>query len=999
MDVRVLGPLEVGSDTSTLPLGTPKQRTVLALLLARAGQFVSVDELIDEVWSDEPPASAGANVRMYAANLRRLFAAHAGDGQPELVRRGTGYVLRLAEQTMDATRFTQLVRQGREALAQGAAEVAVDLFGQAERVWRGRALEDVPLGWRLSAWRTSLEELRVGAVEGLAEAYLAVGRTDEAVTTLRAHLSAYPTREPAYATLMLARYRDGDLTGALDVFTDARKALAGQLGVEPGARLQQLQQAILNRDPGLLPEPGRAPRAAAPVPRELPPDLAVFTGRDAELAALRTALAARRRDRAAVAVIHGRGGVGKSSLAVRVAHEVAANFPDGQLYIDLHGSTPGLRPRTAHEVLDRCLRALGLPAGDVPADESDAAARWRTLTAGRRVLVVLDNATEPAQVLPVLPASEGCAAIVTSRRLLATLDADRYVELGGLPDRLGAQLLARVARRPVDRDGAAGELVELCEHLPLALRIAGARLAARPELTPAALARRLRDERSRLDELGVDGYAVRGCIRVGYDGLRDSTDPVDREAYRVFPILGLLPVPRLHPATVAALLGELDTERVTRALHRLVEVRLLEEAAAGGYRQHDLVRLVAGECAAGALTGPARDAAVRRALDHYLTSALAVDEVLRPGRGIHGGLDYRPDPGVPAAPVGTPAEALAWLDSELPSLLAAAEYAVDRTGGAGSAGGTGGAGSAGGTGGAGETGVALFGLRLARVLAWSLGKRADWPTELALARIAEQAARRAGDQRQRAIGATLVGRALLHLGQREPARARLTEALDGFQQAGDLRQVTAVLVDLGLLARLTADYPTALERFAEALFLCRSSPSGVAEGVVLTNLADVYIDQREWEEARGCLEESLAIRREHGDTAGETVVLPSLGYLCCQLGRLAEAVGHLDLAIERCRSIGNTVDLWYALIVRAETHLRLARYRYALADARQALASCPETGWEYERAVSLRQVAKTLLALRRAGPAAGYQERAATAFAAFPGRRNPALEILLAGPE
>jgi len=1011
VEVRVLGQLEIRSGDLLLPLGTPKQRTVLALLLARAGQYVSVDELVDEVWSEEPPASAGANVRMYAANLRRLFATYAAE-RLVLARRGAGYVLRLVEAELDASRFVHLVRQGRAAVAEGEPEPAVRRFAEAAALWRGHALEDVPLGWRLSAWCASLEEQRTGTIEESAEAYLSLGRYAEAVATLRAHLATRPAREPAYATLILALYRAGDVTAALDAFVDARKALAEHLGIEPGEQLQRLHRAVLNRDPRLRQAPPRpAPVTAGtitrPVPRELPPDSPTFTGREAELARLHGWLVAgggagvrpaggsgtgagrpaegsgtgagrpagrgAGAGRAVVVAVHGRAGVGKSALAVRAAHLAAAGYPDGQIYVDLHGSTPGVRPRTAHEVLDRCLRALGVPAAEVPPDESDAAARWRTVTAGRRVLLLLDNATDPAQVLSALPASAGCAAIVTSRRLLATLDADAFLELDGLPDGPAAELLGRIARR-TGEPAELATIAQLCEHLPLALRIAGARLAARPDLTAAELAERLRDERGRLDELGIDGYAVRGCIRVGYDGLRDSPDPVDRAAYPVFPILGLLPVPELHAVTVAALLGEPDTAGVSGALDRLVEVRLLEEASPGRYRQHDLVRLVAGECAAQALSPQQRDAAVRRALDHYLATALLADGVLRPGRGVMGGIDFTVPADLPVVSIGAPAEAVAWLDAELPSLLAAAEYAATH-----------------------DDDTALFGLRLCRVLQWSLGKRADWPAELAAARIADQAAARAGGAREQAIAATLVGRAQLHLGRREQAAERLGQALEVFRGSGDRPQVMSLVCDLGQVARLSGDYPTALEYFAEALFLCRSTSAGLAEAVVLGNLGDVYIDMRHWEDARGCLEESLALRRERGDSAGETVVLPRLGYLCCQLGELGAAVAHLDDAVVRCQAIGNQVDLWYALIVRSETHLRMGRYRAALADARHAVTACRDTGWDYETAASLRQVAKALLALRRAGPAAEYQDRAAAAFGALAGRRDPALENLLAG--
>jgi DNA-binding SARP family transcriptional activator len=975
VDVRVLGELEVRSGGRPLPLGTPKQRTVLALLLARTGQFVPVDELVDEVWSAEPPASAGANVRTYAANLRRLLTAR-GDGRIELVRRGAGYVLRLIDAELDAYRFSQLIGYGRTAAAQGEPEPAVRRFEEAAALWRGRALEDVPLGWRLSAWRAALEEERIGAVEERGEAYLSLGRLRETVTMLRGHLAAYPTREPGYATLMLALYRSGDVTGALDAFVDARSTLAEQLGIEPGEQLQRLHRAVLNRDPRLRRPAAPVPVAAArPVPRELPPDSPAFTGRKTELGRIRALLGApvASSARGRVVAVHGRGGVGKSALAARAAHAVAAGFPDGQLYVDLHGSTPGVRPRTAHEVLDRCLRALGVPAAEVPPDESDAAARWRTLTAGRRILLLLDNATDAAQVLPVLPASGGCAAIVTSRRLLSTVDADGYLELSGLPEAAAVELLRRSARRADLAPGDGAAIAALCEYLPLALRIAGARLAARPELSGADLAARLRDERGRLDELGMDRYAVRGSIRVGYDGLRGSEDPVDRAASRVFPLLGLLPVPRLHPATVAALLGAPGVPAATRALDRLVDVRLLEEAPAGRYRLHDLVRLVAGECAIEVLGAAERDAAVRRALDHHLASAMRADAVLRPGRGIIG-FDHTPAPDLPTAPIGAPAQAVAWLEAELPGLLAAAEYAATRSDDA-----------------------ALFGLRLARVLQWWLGKRADWPTELAVARVGELAADRAGDAHHRAIAATLVGRAQLHLGRRAQAAARLEQALTAFRGLGDHHQVMSLVCDLGQVARLAGDHQRALEHFAEALFICRSSPTGVSEGVVLANLADVYIDLRHWEEALGCLRESIAIRRERRDTAGETVVLPRLGYLCCQLGRLAEAVGHLDDAVRRCAAIDNQVDLWYALIVRAEAHLRLGRRRAALADARRALTVCRDTAWEYETAASLRQVARALLALGRPGPATEFQDRAAVAFAALTGRRDPALEDLLAG--
>src|SRR5256886_2433112 len=313
------------------------------------------------------------------------------------------------------------------------------------------------------------------------------------------------------------------------------------------------------------------PPAPAAVPRELPPTVPTFTGRVDECAAVVAALTmpGPGRGRPAVVSLSGRGGVGKSTLAVVAAHRVAAHFVDGQVYVDLFGSTPGLRPRSAHEVLDRALRALGVPAAEVRVTRTDAAARFRTETASRRVLLVLDNATDTVQVAPVLPGGETSAVVVTSRQMLATLDTDLHLRLSELPAAHATAFLGKLSAR-LPADGVhTRRVVELCEGLPLALRIAGARLASGADISARDLANRLADERLRMDRLALDGLAVRSSLAIGYEALAGGRDPVDRTAARAFLLLGRLRVAGIEPPLVAAMLAEPDRAPAAAALHRL----------------------------------------------------------------------------------------------------------------------------------------------------------------------------------------------------------------------------------------------------------------------------------------------------------------------------------------------------------------------------------------------------------------------------------------------
>lgn len=621
MELRVLGPLEVRVGDDALPLGTRKQQVALASLIMYANRPVPVEDLIDELWPDGPPQSALANVNSYTAGLRRLLRS---DGRSErLTRTGGGIQLNIDDAELDLAGFETETRLGRRAVADGDLDRAAALLGRALDRWAGPLFTGLPRGPLVTARAVVVEEDHLLVAEQLADVHLRRREPGRAVAVLRGHVAAHPLRERMHSLLIRGLYLSGDVSGALAAYASARNALVDELGVEPGEDLRRLHRAMLNRD--ITPDPGTP--GALPVkvgaggttPHELPPEVGHFVGRAAELRRAREVLLpgpAPSRRRPAVLVLYGRGGVGKSAIAIQVSHDVADRFPDGQLYVDLLGATPGLRPLTPLEVLARLLGGLGVPAGDVPSAEAVAGARFRTATAGRRILFVFDNAVDAHQVSPLLPAAGGCAVVVTGRRPMPTVDADAHLLVGGLPAPDGITLFQSLVATAVDRDVAA-RVVACCDDLPLAVRIAAGRLVGRPDLLPEELAERLADSRQRLDVLELDGLAVRACIRIGYEALASSTAGIDQAAVRAFHALGLLNAPDVQPGVVAAMLEGQDLLAARRALDHLVDAQLLEPDVAGRYRLHDLVRLFAAELA-GNDPAELRTRALRRGLAYYI---------------------------------------------------------------------------------------------------------------------------------------------------------------------------------------------------------------------------------------------------------------------------------------------------------------------------------------------------------------------------------------------
>ncbi|MPZ26595.1 MAG: hypothetical protein GEV12_09075 [Micromonosporaceae bacterium] len=627
VEFGVLGPLQVRHAGENLLLGTPQQQLVLVLLVVNLGRAASLEGVIYELWGETPPPSAVAKVRGYAAALRRLFES-VQPGVDRIIRAGSGYLLNVDDSEVDLGQFSQDVSHGRRALAVGDLPAARDSFEQALGRWRGTMLDGLPRGPLIASRCSTVEQDRLAVIDSLAELQLRQGQPAQASALIWPQVHAEPLREQSYALLMRARYQVDGVAGALDVYETLRRSLAEQLGIEPGAELQRLHRAVLNRDraleppdsappppaypeqppPPAYPQPAYPEPAAAtanragggslrepPVLCTLPPDLPDFVGRRPEARLLRDLLARQPRAGVAVVAIAGRGGVGKTTLGVHVAHGLQADYPDGQIYVDLRGYDRR-RAATAYEVLGRLLRLLGVDRSAVSESAAERTERYRDALARRRVLLVLDNVASDRQIRPLIPGGRGCAVIAISRARLGASFGAHLLDLDVLDGPTASGLLAHLAgtSRTEAEPGAVAELAQLCGYLPLALRIAGGRLAAKPHWSVGKLVELLRDERARLDQLSHHHLDLRSSITLSYRSL-------PQDAQRLFRRLGALEPSEISLRLAAAVLDS-STADAEQVLEQLVDARLVQVSGRdpGGElrcRLDDLLRLFAGECA------------------------------------------------------------------------------------------------------------------------------------------------------------------------------------------------------------------------------------------------------------------------------------------------------------------------------------------------------------------------------------------------------------------
>jgi DNA-binding SARP family transcriptional activator len=668
-DFCLLGPLLVRSGGVMVAVRPGKQRAVLAALLLSGGKVVSLDELAEILWGQEPPPSARVTIQNYVMRLRQVLA-HTGC--PRISTETRGYLIRVDPGELDVARFEFLLGVAGESARNGSWDTAAVHSRAALSLWRGEPLSDVDCEVLAAREVPRLAELRLQALEVRIEADLNLGRQAEVIAELRQLVTGHPLREHLHGLLILALYRDGRQGEALAAYQDARRVLVEELGAEPGPGLRELHRRLLAGDLA-LPGPAPAPPAACPaVPRELPAGVAQFTGRTKELAALSALLDTsgdQKPGTVVISAIGGTAGVGKTALAVHWAHQAAGGFPDGQLYVNLRGYDLG-QPVTSADALAGFLRSLGLASEDIPAAEADRAVRYRSLLAGRRMLVVLDNAGSAEQVRALLPGEPACAVLVTSRDALSGLvarDGARRLDLDLLPLQDAVSLLRTLIGAQVDAEpDAAAELASQCCGLPLALRVAAELAASCPAGSLASLASELADLRTRLDRLAAGGDP-RSDVRAVFSW---SYRHLDADDARVFQLLGLHPGPDFEPFAVAALTGT-TVQQARRSLDVLARAHLFHRASPGRYAMHDLLRGYARELTATQDTGREQRAALARLFDHYLYTAAAATDTLYPSAR-----HRRPGfPVIPAdrsgPPVADAVSARAWLDAERPNLVAA----------------------------------------------------------------------------------------------------------------------------------------------------------------------------------------------------------------------------------------------------------------------------------------------------------------------------------------
>ncbi|MEV0898923.1 BTAD domain-containing putative transcriptional regulator [Actinoplanes sp. NPDC049802] len=573
MLIRLLGPVEIVADGRALDAGPPQQRLVLTALAADAGRLIGTESLIDRVW-DQAPSGARRTLQVHLSRLRRLLDTARTDDQASVrvVRRSGGYQLDVAPDQVDAHRFRRLVEQAHERHLSDLDRSK--LLAEALDLWRGPPLADLPGQWAATV-RQAWHQQYLDAVQEWAAASVRTGETGPALALLAGLTAERATDEPLAGAYIRALYAAGRPSDALDHYAVVRRHLAERLGADPGPELQQLYRQILAADPALT-SPVAEPNTRW-TPQQLPAPAPAFTGRAGELA--RLAAGGDGAD-VLITVIDGMAGSGKTALAVEAAHRIADRYPDGQLYLDLRGYREGAEPAGPAEALGHLLHGVGVPAAQIPEGVDGRAALYRTRLVGRRMLILLDNAAGEDQVAPLLPGAPGCLVLVTSRRQLAGLDNTRRLALDTLtPADAVALFVRRAGGHPAE---LIAELVELCGRLPLAIRIAAARLRAHPTWTLEHLVERLRDPRHRLAELEAGQRSVAAAFDLSYRRLGSEA----RRAYRV---LGTHPGPDLDEHVAAALL-DVPPVAATQLLHQLMDANLLLEPAAGRYRFHALVR-------------------------------------------------------------------------------------------------------------------------------------------------------------------------------------------------------------------------------------------------------------------------------------------------------------------------------------------------------------------------------------------------------------------------
>jgi DNA-binding SARP family transcriptional activator/tetratricopeptide (TPR) repeat protein len=897
LQLQALGPLTAWRDGRRLELGPARQRSVLGLLAAQPNALVRRTTICEALWGDSPPETAVSMIQSYVSRLRRLLdparAAGAAGGSPILVAAGSGYRLQVTAEQLDVIAFGELHAKARSAARDGRDETACEFYEQAMALWQGEPLADLDALHGHPAV-VGLARQWAGAVEEYADAACPLGRHRQVLGLLQALTVREPLNERAHARLMIALAGSGQQAAALEVFEAVRSRLDSELGIWPGAELAAARTRVLNQDvPAAAADAaagesagnaeGGGHRAGRAVARQLPRAGPHFVGRAAELKALSSLLDRGSADGAhavMTAVVGGTAGVGKTTLAVHWAHLVADRFPDGQLYVNLRGFGPAATPVSPAEALRGFLDALGVPGGQVPASLDSLAALYRSTLYGRKVLVVLDNARDSAQVRPLLPAEAGCAVLITSRSHLTGLvaaDGAHPLMLDVLTDSESRELLERRLgpERLAGEETAAARLTWLCARLPLALAITAARAAALPDARLAALASELDAVAASPGELDVlDTGEAATSIRAAFSW---SYQSMGADASRMFRLLALHPGPDIAAPAAASLAG-VSAQQASDLLRSLARASLLTEHVPGRFAFHDLLRAYAAELARA--DGGGDRHAEHRMLDHYLHTAHAAAALSQLNRDP---LALRP-PRRGSSPerLGDDESALAWFRAEQQNLREAiAQAAAD-----------------------GFDGhawqltctLAPFALRSGN---WH---QHEWGTILTAALAAAQ---RQGDLAGQARVHCELGTVLTKLGRYDDTLGHLSRALDMFRQLGDGAGEAHVHLGLAHMFDCQGAAAEAVRHAERALELHQAAGQPGSQAMAL-NATGFYASRAgDHQRALSCCQQAFDLYREMGSRPGQAGTLDSLGFIHDQLGRHSQAVAFYERSLSMVRRLAD----------------------------------------------------------------------------------------------
>ncbi|MEV4219149.1 BTAD domain-containing putative transcriptional regulator [Nonomuraea sp. NPDC049725] len=926
MIFRILGPVTIEPGDAARQAGAIKQRTVLAALVADAGRLVTVETLIDRVWGEAPPTSVRSSLYAYVTRLRALLA---GIEDVSLVRSPGGYTLHVPPGQIDAGHARALA----ERAARAGDEERAELLGEALSLWRGVALTGITGEWA-ERYRQNLEQQRIAIAADWAESALRLGRSGEVIATLTPLLVEHPLAERLIGQHLRALHHSGRHAEALAAYAAASERIRDKLGVDPSPWLREVHAGLLRQD--------TAPRGGPPPGRlsQLPPDITDFTGASAGLARVLAAAEGAQRPGTALPIvfISGRSGVGKSTLAVRAAHLLQERYPDGQLHIALRGAQA--RPVTPAEALDRLLRLLRVEGHDESLPLDDKIELYRLALASRRVLVVLDDAADTAQIRPLLPGSATCAVLVTSRRRPDGLPGATVVELAEMTEPESLDLLRAIVgpERVAAEPDAARTLVAQCDRLPLAIRVVGARLQRKPHWSLARLVHRLDDERRRLDELSIGDLGVRA-------GISASCAEVGAPALRAFCLLGYFDPPDFDLLIAASLL-DLGPEATEEIVEELIDARLVEPLPTGDgrtrYRMHDLVRLYAKERAAATMPEPDLHAAVTRALEKMLALCEGLTQQLPIALPRLG----HTAPGPPCD------DAAHWFPTAESALIVAVERAA-------------------------ELGLDTLACALADTLIFtSFGgsnRFAGWSrTHTA----ALAAARAQGNRRAEAVVECGLGQLAYNGDDFDEAERHFRAALRLFRAEADERGIAVALNGLGTVHREVGEHHTALPLMQQAL--AALTALGDEEGLAHA-LYGIGFSNRELghdAQAVTSLRDALTRYRALGHRRGEALALRGIGLVHRARGELDDAERLCSQAHRIILDTGDEVLTNYTSQALAKVWIRQNRLAEAEPPLRAVVASTARFHDRVGTGLGLRTLGELSLAARRPREALSWLGRA-----------------------